>query len=60
MNISLKDFEFRKALSWKSCHKMKSSGNLAITLKIRFFKITIEKLYYMKAKPGLSTIRWKK
>ena len=63
MSSSLKDFEFRKALVWKACHKMKKlrKSNLAKTLKIRIFKVTIETivLYYMEAKPGISTNHWK-
>ena len=44
MNISLKDFEFHKALTWKACQKMKKlyKSNLAITPKIRIIKVTIE------------------
>ena len=62
MNSSLKDFEFRKALAWKVCHKMKKlwKSNLAKTLKIRMFKVTIATIYYMESKPGLLTNRWKK
>ena len=44
MSSSFKDFEFRKPLDWKACHKMKKlwKSNLAKTLEIKMFKITIE------------------
>ena len=44
MNSSLNGFEFRKAIAWKVCHKMKKpwKSNIAKTLKIIIIKVTIE------------------
>ena len=60
INSSFKDFVFCKAFARKACHKMKKLwiSNLAKTLKIRIVKVTIETIYYIEAKPGLSTNRW--
>ena len=44
MNNSLQDFEFRKALARRACHKTKKlwKSDIVKTMKIRIVKITIE------------------
>ena len=44
MAISLKDFEVRKAIAWKACHKLKQiwKSTMNRKLKIRIFRATIE------------------
>ena len=44
MASSLKDFELRKAIAWKACHKLKQiwKSTMNRKLKIRIFRATIE------------------
>ena len=56
MASSLKDFEVRKAIAWKACHKLKLIWKSTITgsLKYGYSEPQSKQSYYMAVKHGQS------
>ena len=61
MAISLKDFEVRKAIAWKACHKLKKIWKSTMNRKLKYgySEPRSKQSYYMAVKHGQSLKRLK-